>query len=39
MRLKKIKIKDKIIYTVKVNYQGKETEDAHYKFIKKKPIS
>ena len=36
MKLKKIKIENKIIYTLKNKYKNRKTEDAHYKFIKEK---
>lgn len=34
MKLKKIIINGKIIYTLKEEYEGKKTQNAHYKFVK-----
>lgn len=34
MKLRKIKLNSKIIYTLKDSYNNHKTEDAHYKFIK-----
>ena len=36
MKLRKIKIDDKVIYTLKNKYEKKKTEEAHYKFIQAK---
>lgn len=33
MKLRKIKINNKINYTLKDKYENKKTEEAHYKFI------
>lgn len=34
MKLKKITINRRIIYTMKEEYMGQKTKDAHYKFVK-----
>jgi|TARA_Y100000296_G_scaffold14999_1_gene17594 hypothetical protein len=36
MKLRKIKIGNKITYTLKDKYENKKTEEAHYKFIQPK---
>jgi len=33
MKMRKIKIERKIIYTLKDKYENKKTEEAHYKFV------
>ena len=33
MKMRKMKIGKEIIYTLKEKYEGKKTEEAHYKFI------
>ena len=36
MKLKKIDLDGRIIYTLKEEYEGKKTKEAHYKFIRLK---
>lgn len=39
MKMRKIKISNEIIYTLKVKYENKKTEEAHYKFIQTKTFN
>ncbi len=38
MKLRKIIINGQIIYTLREEYNGKKTEDAHYKFLKLRDV-
>ena len=38
MKLRKILIDGKIIYTLKKEYNGKKSDEAHYKFLKLRDV-
>ena len=38
MKLRKLIIDGKIVYTLKEEYKGQKTEDAHYKFVKVRSV-
>ncbi len=38
MRLRKIVLDDKIVYTLKEEFEGQKTKEAHYKFIRLKGL-